>query len=456
LSRRKDSKKIKVEPQSMNQISAPSVFSGVRSPFYALVITQTISLIGSHMTSVAIGIRVSVDTGQAAPLLLVAFFNELPPMLFGSAAGVLIDRWERKRVMILADAGQALGSLLLMVSFLSGQFQLWHLYAVAFMQGVFAMFQGPAQDAVVTMLVPEARRDRANALRQMAFPLAGVIAPTLTGLLYPFVRIQGIILIDMATFLVAVVIVLLAHIPNPEPSAEGGAASGGFWHELRGGLQYVSERRALLWLILYFTAMNFLLNGPLGLTIPYIIRITGSESLTGLILSAMNGGALAGAVAIALRRPQWPRVHIFLTGFLLTGVMFLIYGISRQPFLLAGSLFILMIPLPLGWGLFTSLLQSKTPPDIQGRIFAFMGQLGFVASTSSFLLTGLLVDHVLEPAAEQPGAGISLVLVVTGVVILFITLVTIAVRSIRRVETELPDYEAPTIEQPLAASTIGS
>ena len=160
--------------------------------FYLLVITQTLSLIGSRMTSIAIGIRVTLETGQAAPLLLVAFFNELPPMLLGSAAGVLVDRWPRQWVMVIADAGQAVGSLLLLASFMSGSFQLWHLYAVALMQGMFAMFQSPAQDAVTTVLVADAQRDRANALKQMSFPLAGVIAPAVTGLLYPLMEIAAL------------------------------------------------------------------------------------------------------------------------------------------------------------------------------------------------------------------------------------------------------------------------
>ena len=354
--------------------------------FYLLVVTQTLSLIGSRMTSIAIGIRVTLETGQAAPLLLVAFFNELPPMLLGSAAGVLVDRWPRQWVMVIADAGQAVGSLLLLASFTSGNFQLWHLYAVALMQGVFAMFQAPAQDAVTTILVADAQRDRANALKQMSFPLAGVIAPAVTGLLYPLIQISGIIAIDMLTFVVAVGVVARMHIPQPQTSAEGQRVAGNFWRELRGGLAYLWTRRALLWLVLYFTVINFLLNGPLGLNIPYLLRITGSETQTGLILTAESLGALAGGAAIALRGGR-RRMTIILPAFMLTGLMFILYGSSRTPLLLAISLFLLLFTLPLAWGLYTSLLQVKTPPDMQGRIFSLTGQLGFAASTSSFLLT---------------------------------------------------------------------
>lgn len=425
--------------------------SGLRV-FYTLVITQTLSLIGSRMTSIAIGIRVSVDTGQAAPLLLVAFFNELPPMLFGSAAGVLVDRWNRRRVIMLADTGQAVGSLLLLASFLSGSFQLWHLYVIVFFQGICAMFQSPADDAVTSVLVTDEHRDRANALKQMAFPLAGVIAAALTGLLYPLIGIGGIIGVDMLTFLVAVAVVYVMHIPQPPPSAEGEAASGGFWRELRGGLAYLGARRALLILIVYFSVMNFLLNGPLGLNIPYLLKITGSETLTGLLLAVMDAGALFGGAAIALRRKNWKRIHVIMPTFLVTGVMFMIFGTTRSPILLAVSMFTLLFTLPLAWGLFVSLLQTKTPPDMQGRVFSVFNQLGFIGATTSFLLVGPLVDRVLEPAVQpnwfftplvgdQAGAGMGLVLVVVGGVILVMTTVVYGLRAVRHVETDLPDYQ---------------
>ena len=422
-------------------------------PFYVLVITQLLSLVGSRMTSIAIGIRVTLETGQAAPLLLVAFFNELPPMLFGSAAGVLVDRWDRRRVMVLADLGQALGSLVLLFSFVSDSFQLWHLYAVVLLQGTFSMFQGPAQDAVTAVLVPDSQRDRANALRQMAFPLAGIIAPALTGLLYPFVQITGIVLIDMATFVVAVAVIARLHITRPPPSAEGQAASGSFWRELRGGLAYLGARPALLALILYFTIINFLLNGPLELSIPYLIRITGSETETGLLLAAQSVGALLGGAAVALRPALWRRVPVFLCAFLVTGVMFLFYGTSRSALPLALSMFGLFFTLPLAWGLFTSLLQLKTPPDMQGRVFSVFAQLGFIASTTSFLSVGPLVDQLLEPAAlrpdwafaglvgAQPGSGMGLVLLGAGVVILILTVSMLLTPAVRRVEAAIPDYE---------------
>lgn len=157
--------------------------TGGLTVFYIILITQTISLVGSRMTAVAVGIWVFKETGSTTPLLLAVFFAELPGMLAGSVAGVLVDRWDRRRVLMLSDAGQAAGTLLLLASFLSGRFELWHLYAVSLLQGCFAILQGPARDAATTLLVPKAQRERANGIQQMSFPLAGVVAPVLAGTL---------------------------------------------------------------------------------------------------------------------------------------------------------------------------------------------------------------------------------------------------------------------------------
>lgn len=425
--------------------------------FYILVVTQGLSLIGSRMSSIAIGIRVFAETGDAAPLLLTSFFNELPAMLGSSAAGVLVDRWDRRRVMILTDAGQALGSLLLVASFLSGAFQLWHLYAIALLNGVFAMFQEPAKSAAITMLVPDDHRDRANAVQSMLFPLAGVIAPALTGLLYGLIGIAGIVTIDMLTFAAAVVVVSRLHIPRPAQTEEARAISGGFWRELAGGWRYLQTRPGLRVLVIYFTLMNFLLNGPLELSIPYLMTITSSETITGLVLAANSLGGFIGAGVLAARgaaNRRRSRIHTVMPAFVVVGLMFLVHGATRSPLVLAASIFILIAGLQV-WALYTSILQVKTPPDMQGRIFAVVNQLGYLGATTSFLLIGPLVDNVLEPAVHtpawntfapivgsQPGAGMGLVLVATGVIIITLTLVVYAWPSVRHVESRLPSYTA--------------
>ena len=422
---------------------------------YALLVTQGLSLVGSRMTVIGIGIWLYSTTNTTTPLLLMAFFNELPAVFAGSLAGVLVDRWPRRRVLILADTGQALGTLRLLAALLGGWFAVWQLYLIVFIQGIFALFQGPAKDAAVTMLVPAGRRERANAVQEMVFPMAGVVAPALAGLAYAAGGIATVVAVDMVTFLVAIAVVASLHIPDPQATAEGLAIQGRPWQQVAGALRFLRQRPGLLWLVLYGAALNFLLNGPLGLSIPYLLAVTGSERAMGTLMAVQSLGAFAGAAVIAAWGGTRPRIHTLLPGYLLAGVMFLFYATARHPVLLGASLFLLMMPLPMGNALFVSLLQSKVPPDVQGRIFALNNQLGFIGATASFLLVGPLVDRVLVPAASRPGwtavaplvgrgaaGGMGLLLFAAGILLLLVTLALYATPAVRHVEQALPDYEA--------------
>jgi hypothetical protein len=157
--------------------------------------------------------------------------------------------------------------------------------------------------------------------------------------------------------------------------------------------------------LIYNTVINYLLNGPLELAIPYLILRTRSQAQAGAILGVFSLGALAGAGLIAVWGGTRPRIHTLLPGMLLTGVMFLVYGSAHHPLVLGAALFLLVAPLPAGSALFVSILQVKVPPDMQGRVFSMEEQLSFVGSTLSFLTIGLLVDNVLEPAWEPGLAG---------------------------------------------------
>jgi MFS family permease len=402
---------------------------------------------------VAVGIWVFSETGLAAPLLLVSFFTELPGMLMGGLAGVLVDRWSRKAVLVLADTGQALGSLLLLLSFQSEGFQLWHLYAISLLQGVFAAFQGPAEGATVTLLIPEGQRERANGIIELAFPLAGVLAPMLAGLVYGWVGVVGVLAIDLVTFLFAAGVASLLPIPQPPPSEEGQAGRGSYLAELRGGLGFIKARPALLGFMLYLAFNNFLLNGPLDLIIPYSISITGGEAQTGLVLGLMSLGAFAGALLATAIGGWRPRMRLILLATLFNGAMFLALAAGRSLPWLGVSILLLMIPLPLNNALYKSTLQIKTPPDLQGRVFAVMNQFYLLGSTTSFLLVGYLVDQVVNPWARTaslpwlealglggPAAGISLVLCVTGLLVLLSAGLALGRRPIRTLEADLPDY----------------
>lgn len=423
--------------------------------FYILILTQVLSLIGSRMTSLAIGIKVFSDTQQATPLALAAFFSTLPSLLSASVAGVFADRWNRRYMMILADVGQAVGTVILLASFLTGTFELWLLYVVAFIQAFFGTFQGPAFDASVTMLVPDEHRDRANAIQQLTGPASGIVAPVLAGLLFTLVGATGVMAIDLLTFAVAVLVVLMVSIPQPEQTDEGRAMRGALWQEALVGFRYLRSRPVLFSIVLFVALVNFLIGGVMALNTPYILTRTGSEAMLGTLLGVMSAGAVVGGVIMSAWGGTRPRIHTIMPGLIAAGACLALYGISRSPLAMGAALFALMLPLPMINASFMSILQLKVPPDLQGRVFAALSQISMGLMPVAFVLVGPLADRIFEPAVGGPGwsrvaplvgseqgAGMGLLMVMSGSLIAALTVFVYSRPKIRSLEADLPDYAA--------------
>ncbi len=188
------------------------------------------SLIGSRISEYAVGIAVFRSTGHATPLALVAFFSTVPAILLAGVSGALADRFDRRLLMLIANVGFIVLSGLLLLSFASGAFQLWQLYAVTLGASAFAALERPAFQASIAMLVPDSHRDRANAIGQVSGSAAGVIAPAVAGIpLRGGRRHPGSIAIDIATFVVALAVLAIVRIPRPAETAEGLAMRTAVW-----------------------------------------------------------------------------------------------------------------------------------------------------------------------------------------------------------------------------------
>lgn len=426
--------------------------------FYTLVATQTLSLIGSRMTGIALGIWIFNETGNTTPLLLVAFFMTIPFMLGGSVAGVLADRFERRKLLMLSDFGQSLPTMALIASFSTGNFEIWQLYVAAIIQAAFATVQEPAFAASMTLLVPDEQRDRANAIRQLTGPTAGIIAPVVTGLVYSLIGVVGVMTIDLTTFLIAVGVVSLMYIPNPAQTAEGEQSSGSVWKEVASGFRFIWARPQLFVILIYCTLLNFLIAGPMELSIPYIKTLTGSETWVGTLMGVMNLGPILGGILLGIWGGTKPRIHTIMIGLLMTGAAVMLYGVVRTPLGLGLALFFLLLPIPIVNALFMSILQAKVPPDMQGRVFSVVMQMAMLATPLSFLVTGPLVDEFFEPAVgvgawdmveplvgAEAGSGMGLLLFLAGGLLVFLTAAAYAHPKIRSMEADLPDYAAQPV-----------
>ena len=427
--------------------------------FYTLLVTQTFSLIGSRMTALALGIWIFADTGEATPLVLISFFSFLPRLLSASIAGVMADRYDRRYVMAIADVGQAVGTVLLLISFSSGAFQLWHLYAVTILQSVFDIFQTPAFQASVTMLVPDKHRNRANAIQLVTSPVAGIIAPALAGTLYGLFGVTGIITIDLLTFLASIIVLLSIYIPKPEPSDEEQTQRRSLWREALAGLQFVWQRKPLMMIFVFTGLTNFFLAGMISLQTPYILSRTNSEATLGTLLGIYSAGSLAGTVLMAIWGGTKRRVQTMMPGLAILGVALAFLGMAQQPLPMALMLFIMALFPPINNVSIISLLQIKVPPQLQGRVFAAISQISMTLIPLSYLVTGPTADNVFEPLVNTPawsafgtlfgnsaGAGMGLMMTISGIAITVVSLTIYSMPIVRNLETLLPDYVAGATE----------
>ncbi|HUN09190.1 MAG TPA: MFS transporter [Aggregatilineales bacterium] len=421
--------------------------------FYSILITQAISQIGSQMTGLAIAIWLFQQTGDVTPLALVSFFSLIPNVLLANIAGLVADRLDRRWIMALADSGAAVGSLILMGLFFSGVFQVWHLYLITLFVEVCRAFQNPAFSASVALMVPDDQRDRANAVMQLTGPLAGLIAPGLAAIIYAAMGIIGVLAVDLLSFSVAITAMLLARIPAPPRSESKQTAS--ILRDLLAGFAFLLEHKPMLVMVGFFTLVNFIGVGLGVLLTPYLLSRMGNDTgLMSIILTVSHLGAIVGGIVIGAWGGTRPRIHTVMIALILAGIVLIFAGIAQAPVPLGITLFLFMA-LPMAANIpLMSIMQSKVPPDKQGRVFAAIGQLTMLVTPLSPLLVGPLADNIFEPAAQAAtwsfaplvgsgaGAGMGLMFGLAGILIAVLAAVCYAFPSVRRMEATIPDWQA--------------
>jgi MFS family permease len=426
------------------------------STFYVLLATQAVSMVGTRTSSLAVGIAVFRMTGHATPLALVSVFWALPWLFFGGLGGALADRFDRRTLMLVANLGYCLTNGLLLAAFVSGAFQVWQLYVLTFANGVFGAMEAPALQASTAMLVPDRHRDRANAVQQLSYPAAVVVASSFAGVLYATVGVVGAIVVDLGTFVTAIAVLAIVRIPMPNASAEGRAVRGGLWRQSVYGIGYLAGRPALLALCLYIALISAIASGFWALMTPYVLDRVQQATTFGLVIGAGFSGAIAGSIAMGAWGGMRPRIHTIMLSTIAAGAFMALSGVARSPIALGASLFAMTFAIPFANAATNSIYQAKVAPDLQGRVFAVMTQLSALLAPLASLAAGPLADRVFEPAIARPGwqavawlvgatpgAGIGLIYVIAGLAILATSVVAYAMPKVRRLEASLPDHSGP-------------
>jgi MFS family permease len=437
---------------------------GVRT-FLLIWLGQVVSLVGSGLTSFVLGVWVYQLTGSATQFALIFACATIPGVLASPLAGEVVDRHDRRRVMIAADCGAALSTVAVFLLFLSGRLEVWHVYLAAAATALCNTFQAPAYAASIPLLVPREQLGRVNGLMQVE-RAAGIISPALAAGLVAAVGVPGVILIDFATFLFATGTLLLVRIPRPAATAHGAAAAQGTLLQRAGyGWRYLAARSGLMWLVALLAASNFFIGMASVMVQPLILSFS-SVGMLGKLMLAGGTGMLAGGLAMGAWGGPKRRIHGVLGSMLLGGVFLFLHGLAPSPLLIAFVAPAFLFTVPVMAGSTMAILQARVPGDVQGRVFAATRMLLQAAVPLAYVVAGPLADYVFEPLMAPGGTlagslgaligvgqgrGVALMFMVSGLVAVALAAAGYLNPRLRRVEDEETDAGTVRAAAPAAA-----
>ena len=438
--------------------------------FLVIWFGQVISTLGSGLTAFALGVWAFRQTGSVTALSLITLFATLPNLLLSPLAGALTDRWSRRTVLLINNFGSGTCTLLLALLYWSGRIEIWHIYVLVLASRCFNVFQLPAFAAATVQLVPRRHLVRANGLAQMGPAAALIAAPMLAATLMDLIGVGGVIFLDFSSFLFAAATLLSVEIPKPQASAAGQEGRGSLLYESLYGWTYIRKRPGLLGLLLFFAAANYFLAVVQILLTPLVLSFASTRTL-GVVNACGAGGALLGGVLLSVwgGGRSTRRIPLILGFTVLQGATLLLGGLRPNAVLVAAATAVALFATPIIRGSSEAIWQLKVPQDLQGRVYAIRRMIAGVAFPLAGASAGPLADRVFGPLllpggalagslgrliGVGPGRGVGLLFMLFGALTLLSVLVIYEVRSVRCVETELPDAlrdapgEEPAAEPP--------
>ena len=368
------------------------------SSFVIIWAGQAFSLLGSRLVQFALIWYLTDSTGSATVLAMATLVGLLPTMLLGPFAGALVDRWDRRTVMMVSDLVVALATLLLAALFATDLAQVWHIYGLMFVRALGGAFHWPAMQASTTLMVPERHLSRVGGMNQTLQGLASIAMPPLGALLLLVLPMQGILAIDVATAIPAIVSLLFISVPSParhEQSDGTAARKTSVLADVHAGLQFVWGWTGLLLMISMGILIN-LLVGPGVSLLPILVRDhLGGGALQLAWMQAAGGvGTVLGGLLLGVWGGFRRRIVTALVALTMDGLAILAIGLTPASGLVfaMGAFFVAGLVEPSIHGSFGAIAQAAVPPEMQGRVFGLARSLGTAMAPIGLAVAGPLAD----------------------------------------------------------------
>lgn len=399
--------------------------------FFTIWGGQAFSLVGSALVQFALVWWLTTSTGSATTLTTATLMALLPQIFLGPFAGALVDRWNRRLIMIIADSGIALATGVLIYLFAAGVVQVWHVYAILLLRSLGGAFHYPAMSASTALMVPKRHLARVAGMNQTLQGVLSLFAPPLGALLLSILPTQGVLAVDIGTAALAVLPLLFISIPKPprqERIENGTVAKTSYWQDLKAGFAYVVKWRGLYGVTLLAMMLNFLLIPSVSL-LPLVVKQVFNKGVVelGWLETVFGVGVILGGLTLSAWGGFKRKIVTSLSGVIGIGLGIILVGITPANWfwLLLVANFIVGVTQVFANGPLSAIFQSAVDADMQGRVMSLINAGASAMMPLSLLVAGPISDWL----------GLRAWYIFGGVACVVVTLIAFSIKPIMNIES---------------------
>ena len=363
--------------------------------FFILWSTQSVSQLGSSITTFALTLWLYEKTGSSLRTAALTICSYAPYVLMSIFAGALTDRFNKKKTMLGCDVFAAICTITVFVLFRTNRLMVWHLYVLNVISGLMNTVQQPASEVAMTLIIPEKYYQKTSGLCSLSRSLISILNPLIGTALYSFVGLNGVIAVDIGSFMVAFV-ALLFFIRIPENKSD---KSESVLNLAKEGLAFLKENPLIMTLILFMSGVNLVASAFDAALPGYVLpNSKGGSSVLGIVTSCSGIAMIIGSlIASVLPKPKDRVKVIYLTMLFSLGTENFLLAFSREPVLWCIGQMIGWVLVPIMSANLDVILRSTIPVELQGRVYACRNTLQFFTIPIGLFLGGFMVDHICEP-----------------------------------------------------------
>lgn len=421
--------------------------------FLAVATGQQLSMIGSALTEFALPIWVYLQTGSLFQLGLLAAFGLVPGIVVAPLAGAIVDRGDRRKVMLWGDVAAGLTQAALLALYLSGSLETWHCYVMISVLSAALAFQRVAWGSAVPQLVPKRFLGRANGVVQMAFGLAQFLVPLIAVGILHVIGLGGILVFDVVSYLIATGVTLAVRFPDAMAATRRESVAA----EIRAGFQRALGSRHFRAMLFWFAVLNIFLS-PLFLLVTPLVLSFSSTAAAGWVSTAAGLGAVLGGLTLLVwGGPRRMRLRGVLLATLGLAAACVVTGLRPSVTVVAAGAFGMTYGLALLNGIYATVVQTKVPMRFHGRVIAVNTMVAWSTLPIGFALVAPAGPRLLQPLMDEGGAlastvgaligtgdgrGIGLLYLVFGLAMAVLVLISLCVPVLARFDRDVPDAES--------------